>query len=196
MKRQITGLVLIIIIGLSQIGFTQALYKIQENKNIDLILKGTSSMHDWEMEAYRTTGEAQFIFQPGSESELSSLQSLTFLLDVKDLKSDTDGLNENAYKALKSDEYQDICYKLSSSTISAEKNGYLIKSKGRLTIASVTKDILMDVYLVVNEDNTISCTGSYSLKMSDYQVEPPSFMWGAMKTGDLLTLDFNIVYNK
>jgi len=32
--------------------------------------------------------------------------------------------------------------------------------------------------------------------MTDYQVKPPTFMGGAMKTGDALTLDFTMVYNK
>ena len=32
--------------------------------------------------------------------------------------------------------------------------------------------------------------------MSDYQMKPPSFMLGAMKTGDAITLDFVLVYTK
>jgi hypothetical protein len=32
--------------------------------------------------------------------------------------------------------------------------------------------------------------------MSDYDVEPPSLMWGAIKTGDAVTLDFEVVYKK
>jgi hypothetical protein len=54
----------------------------------------------------------------------------------------------------------------------------------------------MDVYCVMNKDSTITCTGSDKLKMSDYQVKPPTFMMGAMRTGDAITLDFTMVYKK
>jgi len=30
--------------------------------------------------------------------------------------------------------------------------------------------------------------------MTDYNVKPPSFMFGAMKTGNTVTLDFTVVY--
>jgi len=52
----------------------------------------------------------------------------------------------------------------------------------------------MDVYCVVNKDATINCSGTEALKMSDYKVEPPSFLFGAMKTDDAIKVDFNVVY--
>jgi len=52
----------------------------------------------------------------------------------------------------------------------------------------------MDVYCIVNKDATITCSGSEKLNMTDYNVKPPSFMFGAMTTGDAVTLDFNVVY--
>jgi polyisoprenoid-binding protein YceI len=155
---------------------------------------GTSTLHDWEMEANSASGEAEFIFKSGSESKLAALQSLSFVLHVRELKSDNEALDKNAYKALKSDEYKNIHYVLSTSTLSIEKGGYLIKSQGKLTVAGVTKDITMDVHSVVNKDGSIACKGSYKLNMTDYNVEPPSFMFGAMTTGEALTLNFEVIY--
>ena len=54
----------------------------------------------------------------------------------------------------------------------------------------------MDVYCLLNKDGTVTCTGSYTLKMTDYDVKPPTFMLGAMKTGDSITLNFTMVYKK
>jgi hypothetical protein len=34
------------------------------------------------------------------------------------------------------------------------------------------------------------------IKMSEYNVEPPSFMFGAMKTGDEITVKFNVTLKK
>ncbi len=70
------------------------------------------------------------------------------------------------------------------------------QTQGKLTIAGVTREIAMDVYCTVNKDATITCVGSDKLNMTDYQVKPPTFLLGAMTTGDAITLDFTVVYKK
>jgi polyisoprenoid-binding protein YceI len=185
------------LLGFSQLMYSQSIYKISESKDIDMKLSGTSTLHNWVMNAQTFTGEAQFGFEAGNSNELKSLHALSFNLNVKDLKSGETGLDKNAYKALKTDQYKDILYKLGSATVMPEKDGkYLIKTKGKLSIAGVTKDVAMDVYAVINSDGSITCTGSNKLLMTDYQVKPPKFMLGAMKTGDAITLDYVLIYKK
>jgi polyisoprenoid-binding protein YceI len=177
--------------------YSQSVYKITDSKDIDMKLSGTSTLHNWAMNAQTFTGEAQFGFKSGSGDELTSLKSLSFNLNVTDLKSGEKGLDKNAYKALKTDQYKDILYKLGSATVMPAKDGkYLIKTKGKLSIAGVTKDVAMDVYAVINKDGSITCKGSDKLLMTDYQVKPPKFMLGAMKTGDAITLDYTLIYKK
>jgi len=195
--KQILALTVICIIGFSSILCAQSIYKINDSKDNDMKLSGTSTLHNWVMNAQTFTGEAQFGFKPGNESELSSVKSLSFSLEVLNLKSGEKGLDKNAYKALKTNQYKDIVYKLISATVMPEKeNKYLVKTKGNLSIAGVTKEVTMDVYCVVNKDETVTCTGSDKLNMTDYQVKPPTFMLGVMKTGDAITLDFISVYKK
>ncbi len=196
MKIQLKILAIIAMIGIPHFGYTQTLYNIQNTNDVDIKLSGTSTLHDWEMDATKAKGAGQFIFAANSESELISLNSLTLSLKVKDLQSDSKGLDKNAYKALKTDTHKEINYHLTSSTLSNEGVGYLLKTIGKLTIAGVTKDINMDMHVVVNENKTITCTGSISLRMTDYNVEPPSFMMGLMTTGDETTLGFEVVYIK
>jgi len=185
------------ILGFSSILHAQATYKINDSKDIDMKLSGTSTLHKWAMDAKNFSGQAQFGFNSGNASQLNSLKSLTFSLVVQDLKSGDKGLDKNAYKALKTGQYKDIDYKLSSATVSPGKgNKYLLKTKGDLTIAGVTKEVDMDVYCVVNPDATVTCTGSDKLVMTNYKVKPPTFMLGAMKTGDAITLNFTLVYKK
>ncbi len=197
MKKYLESFIILMLFAIvfQNVGYSQTSYKVKDTKEV-LKLSGTSTVHDWEMSALHSSGEAKFVFNSGNESELISIPSLSYILRVTDLKSDSDGLNENAYEALKSDEHKYIRYKLISSTIVPEKEGYLVKSKGKLTIAGVTKDIKMDVHAVVNDDGTITTKGTYKLKMSDYDIEPPSFLFGSMSAGDDLKLDFTVVYKK
>jgi polyisoprenoid-binding protein YceI len=195
--KQSVVMAALFIIGSIQFTQAQSAYKIQETKDIDMKLSGTSTLHNWVMSAQNTTGVAQFVFKGAGDTQLSSLTSLTFSLLVTDLKSGEKGLDKNAYKALKADQYKDIDYKLTSAIIMPQNEGkYLIKTKGKLTIAGVTKETDMDVYAVVNKNGSITCTGSDKLNMTDYSVKPPKFMMGAMKTGDAITLNYTLLYKK
>jgi len=199
MKNQpIKNLVLILLLtGLfSPFVNAQSIYTIKESKDIDMKLSGTSTLHKWTMDTKTFTGKGEFDLK-GKDQQLTSVKSLTFALDVMDLKSGENGLDKNAHKALKATEYKDILYTLKSATVGQEKEGkYLLKTTGDLSVAGVTKLVDMDVYCMINKDGTITCSGSEKLKMTDYQVKPPTFMLGAMKTGDDITLDFTMVYTK
>ena len=106
-------------------------------------------------------------------------------------------MDDNAYKALNSEEYKEIVFKLIYAKVSTTNNNkYLVKTVGNLIIAGVTQKVTMDVYCVINSNGTITSSGTYKLKMTDYNVKPPSFMLGVMKTGDDITLNFSMTYEK
>lgn len=158
-------------------------------------IEGTSTFHDWHMDSEEGHSIAVFNFNGVT---LTNVPSLTFTVRAETLKSGTKGLNKNAYKSLNTEKYPDISY--SSKAVIVHSNGansYLLNTKGTLTIAGVTKEVVIPVTCIVNPaDMTIKATGSYKLKMSAFNVAPPSFMFGAMKTGDDITITFNISLKK
>ena len=189
-------LLIVCIVALGGVINAQPAYKLS-GEGQSMKMSGTSTMHKWAMQSSTFNGDAQFKFKAGKANELASLQSLTFSLPVTSLKSGEKKLDKNAYKALKTEAHSNIMYKLTSATVSMKsRDNYLIKTHGDMSIAGVTKNIAMDVYCTVNADKSISCTGSNKIKMSDYEVTPPSFMAGAMKTGDAITLDFTVRYKQ
>ena len=174
----------------------QTVYKIDKSSPLAMKLSGTSTFHDWEMKTNFYNGDADFGIKEGDPTVLTSLAALNFKLSVQNLKSDEKKLDNNAYHALKAETYPDIDYKLSSAVISPLKTkGYNVKTQGMLTISGVTQSISMDVYCNVNSDGSVYCSGSKKLKMTDFNLVPPSFM-GFMKTGNDITLDYHMVYRK
>ena len=154
-------------------------------------LSGTSTMHDWDMKgAFHIDGK--FKTAEGT-NKLQSLSGLNFVLPVENLKSEKKKLDETAYKALKTDQHKEIQFKMISSTVTeVQSNRYKVIALGNLTIAGVTKPITLEVFWIINPDQTITCEGVQKLKMTDYNVEPPSFL-GFMKTGNDISLDFNFL---
>lgn len=175
----------------------QSIYKIRNSKNNSVKISGTSTLKDWEMTTGNFTGNAQFGFKPGNDNDLTAITSLNFSVETESLKSDTKGLDKHAYEALKAGTYKNIVYILKSADVVPLKdNKYRVTATGTHNIAGVEKDMVMDVNVTVNKDGTITFTGSDELKMTDYKVEPPTFLFGAMKSGDKITLDFTVVYEK
>lgn len=54
----------------------------------------------------------------------------------------------------------------------------------------------MKVMVTVNSDRSITCHGTEKLILTDYGIDPPSFMLGAMKVGNNLSIQFDLNYTK
>ena len=153
-------------------------------------MNGLSNVHDWEMKASTGNVSAQLVMTNG---ELTAMKSLDFSVQVKTLKSGQSIMDTRAYKALKADNHPNVTYKLTSATVTSSAKGkYIIKTEGNLTLSGVTKAITMTVNGALNADGSIQITGNHKMKMSEFKIPPPSYMLGAMKVYDDLTISFNL----
>ena len=190
--KQILVLTMICILGFSSLLKAQTSYKLANGPDVSIKVLGSSNIHDWVMTSTAMESQGEFTFEGAT---LSALHSFKFSLAFTSLKSEHTSMDNRTYKSVNAKKYPVISYKLISAQVSAtEKNKYLLKTKGELTIAGVTQPITMDVIAVVNEDKTITCTGSEKIKLTDYSIKPPSFMLGAMKVYDDLTIQFDLAY--
>jgi polyisoprenoid-binding protein YceI len=172
----------------------QTAYK-ASSKSATMTLYGTSTLHDWTMTATVFTADAQFTLT--SDNQLTAMNALTVALPVHNLKSEHDGMNDNAYEALKADQNKNITFQLKSATItSSGGNKYQIAALGSLSIAGVSKAVTLNTAAVVNADGSISCAGTVPIKLSNFNIERPSFMLGTMKVGDSLTLNYTLIFVK
>jgi hypothetical protein len=192
--RYALGAVVICLTGFSDILPAGDAYRPTTSGNADIKVSGTSNLHDWTMEAKDISCSATFNFLPGNNGEPKSLTTLTLSVPVLQLKSGKSSMDSKAYAALNAKKYSAIVFEMTTATIvPGQKNQFQVKTTGNLSIAGVTKSVTMDVTGTVNANGTITCSGSEKLKMSDFQVKPPVFMLGALKTGDGLTIDFTVI---
>ncbi len=146
-------------------------------------IEGSSSLHDWEMEAKELSGSFAL-----NENEL--VENLVFEAKVSGLVSDKSKMTKLAQKALKIKEYSKIEFKSSGPvSIDAEE----IKLSGYLTVSGVTKEIDLSL-LIERFSNEIRLKGRYSLKMTDYGVDPPKALLGAIKTDNEVIINFSLLF--
>jgi len=48
----------------------------------------------------------------------------------------------------------------------------------------------------VLDDSTFQVKGTFSLKMTEFGIDPPTAMLGTLKTGDKITLDYTMTFKK
>jgi hypothetical protein len=194
--KYLIGIAIVCLTGFTEIHLAPHTNNATKPGDADIKVLGTSNLHNWTMEAKGISCSAKFNFLPG-HGQPESLTALTLSIPVQDLKSGESGMDSRAYTALKAKQFNNIVFELISAAITAgQKDQFQVKSMGNLSIAGVSKPVAMDAACLIDADGAITCSGSAKLKMTDYQIKPPTFMLGALKTGNDLTIDFKLVVKK
>jgi len=186
-KLKVTLLTLVTFLSFSTQIFSQS-YKVS-NSSSDLKVYGTSSLHDWHVDAEDVKGSIQIEVT----EETLNINKLNVEIISESLKSGKKSMDKNTYKALETDKYSSIKFNyLSTKSITkVSDNTYSVEAYGNLTIIGNTQKTLLK-FKLKTEDNKVSIVGEKSIKMTSYGVEPPTALLGTIKTGDDLTIKFNI----
>lgn len=180
--RIIATLALLLVINISAIA--QANYTIASGT--ELKITGGSSLHDWEMITKDAKGTAVFTM---AGNTVNGAQSLRVNAEAESLKSGTRGLDNNAYKALKTGQHKQISFTLKELTGTAPN----YTAKGDFTIAGVTKTASFPVKLTQNGSNLIF-EGKYDTKLTNFSIDPPTALMGTVKTRDDVTISFKTIF--
>jgi polyisoprenoid-binding protein YceI len=158
-------------------------------------IEGTSNVHEWKMEA--TQIDAQIELDPAglAATPAKMVKSVKLTIPARALKSEHDKMDENARKALKADKNPDIIYTLTSvNEVTGEtKDGFTLKAAGTLNIAGVENAVTAEIVATRLADGTIKAIGTVPVKMTAYQMKPPTAMLGAIRCGDEVKVKFDLV---
>lgn len=164
------------------------------NATSSLRIDGTSNLHDWDIQAKNQKGTLTVTLDNGKVTEI---QELHFSVLTESLKSGKSGMDKNTYKALNAKKYKDITFKLTNvkSLDCGSSSNCKVTVTGNLTIAGTTKrmDISFDLRA---SGNTITLTGNKKFNMTDFNVDPPTAMFGTVTTGDAVEVVFKSSFKK
>ena len=178
------------------IGTATIAQNVYQSQAVDIKLNGTSNLHDWEMKAVKGNSEASFVVN--ANDKITSLSKISFTLPAKNLKSEHTAMDNNTYKALNTDKNPNISFVSTSANItSTGGNSYKINSTGKLTIAGTTHETELVATGKYNPaDKSLTVTGVKNMKMTDYNVKPPKVMLGTIKTGNDISIAYNLKFSK
>jgi len=101
-------------------------------------------------------------------------------------------MNEHMRKALKTESNPVIDFKLADYQVGKSGDAVAGTLNGTLTLGGVTKSIAIPA-TGKSEGGALRVTGSYALNMKDYDLKPPTLMFGRIKVGETVTVKFDLL---
>lgn len=164
----------------------QKSYTLDVKTNFSVL--GTSTLHDWEMKSPSRTGTASFTV---TDSKITDINSIDITLPAESIKSEKKSMDKVAYETLKTDKFKNIKYVLKS----AEKvNETTWNLTGTYTIAGISKILKTQVKTTVT-NGVVNLQGSNKITFTEFGMKSPTAMFGTIKTGENLTIKFNLNFN-
>lgn len=201
-----TGIFCICVLGLLAFATAQAMaggYSLKLAEGSKLWLEGDSTLHAYESDATilqlksdvimekDVTAAAVFAGQAGA----GRVASLELTIPVKGLESGVVGLASQMRKALKEKQHPTIVFSMRSYAVVPDPNvagAFAITAEGDLTLAGVTNAISIAMQGTPENDH-VKVKGEHALNMTDFGVEPPTMMFGAIKTDDKVVVKWDLL---
>lgn len=183
----------IMIFTVAYSSFAQVDYTLTQSKS-KLSVQGTSSMHDWEMLAGDLKSNLAVNLENG---DLVEINEVTFSCPVEKILSDNSIMDGKTHNALKAEDHPIINFTLKSiEYLKHSGNNFSGELSGVLKIAGVSKTMNIRFSGSVTENQSLQIKGSIPLKMSDFDIKPPTAMFGALKTGNEVELHYDFHFQK
>jgi hypothetical protein len=114
---------------------------------------------------------------------------------VRTLTCGNGQMDKNMYSTLDADKNPIIKYTMSGYDIldgSAKPSAFVAKTTGTLVISGQEKVISMKINAERLSDGKATAQGEESVLMTDFGIQPPSFMFGTLKVGNEIKVKFNL----
>jgi len=157
--------------------------------NYAVSIHGTFSIHSWAETVQKVSGElVGTVNADGS----AVIQSIRMVMAVRSIKSDIGSAMDNkTYKALKADADPAITFLIIAPFIIRRSAAAdTVSLHGHLTLAGVTRPVIMRVLSFKAVQGTLSIEGEQNIKMTDFGVKPPSALFGVMRASPDITINF------
>jgi polyisoprenoid-binding protein YceI len=162
-----------------------------------LWIEGTSNLHGWTCKAEQM--DASVDLDKAAAAQLSvappkALKRVEVKVPVKSLKCGHGAMDDNLYKALNADATPNISYIMATfeAAPGETKDSFTLKTIGTLSIAGKENKLSMEVVAVRMADGTVKATGMVPIKMTDFGIKPPTAIFGRLKTGDEVKINFEL----
>jgi len=161
------------------VGFAQETFTLSADSK--LTIDGTSTVHDWTVTANTMDGSVK--------TEENSPKEINFNVVVADIKSERGAtMDKKMHAALGKDSSPKVIFDLKE----VKNQSTLV---GTLNIAGNEQDVEIKGKIDASEDR-ISISGEHGITLEDFNIEPPTAMFGQVIVGDKVIVKFDLIFKK
>ncbi|MCP4977463.1 MAG: YceI family protein [Maribacter sp.] len=176
-------IVAILVVFCFSFGWTQENYSLSDESS--LTVDGTSTLHDWTVTANTCSGSLVV--------EANVFKEISFDVEVASVISTRGAtMDKKTHNALKKEEHPKVMFSATDITFSEGDNQSI---SGKMNVAGVEKDVSISAS-VNNSESSVQITGNYKITLQDYNMDPPTAMFGTIVVGDDVTVNFDLVFAK
>lgn len=169
-------------------------------ENSSMTINGSSTLHDWSVEATEFTIQFRlpsYWFDSDENWTGEDITELNVTVPVDHLDGGRNKMNRDLRDALKFDEYPNIHFTWDELEFTdLTDTGRRAEVTGRVTIAGNERDIKFAADLSINEWSQIVVKGTVPMNMGDYDIEPPRALLGVIRTDEDIELSFELYFGK
>ncbi len=205
-RKSIYTLVLVLLAALSTKLYAQnaqdVKYSVMPQSTMQI--NGNSTLHKWTCNVSKLTGSVELpetIVKSNEFKTGDSFNTTSLSVPVNEIKSTESGsMDKKIYGALKEKKFPKITYTLDNAKVVAASDTaadkFILDTTGKLTIAGTTKTIEMKLTGKILKDGSLQFQGKKDMKMTDFDVKPPSALFGTIKSDDEISVSFDIIAAK
>jgi polyisoprenoid-binding protein YceI len=197
------SLIALITVALSAAAFAQTTKFDSKPGSSKIKMDGTSNIHDWIVEGTLVGGsmelDSAFVADPTKAKPGKIAGKVDTMIPVRSLHSNkSKAMDDRMYEAMKLAQFGRIYYHLTELTLketpTSAEGPFTFDSAGELAVAGVTNKVSFPVTMT-KSDKTIKASGTTSVKMTSFKIDPPNLNLPAMaiRTGDDVKITFDWV---
>jgi len=175
-------------------GTTPAAVPLTFSAESEMHIDGTSNVHDWTCDVSTVNGKIVADTAASTSAE-PAFQNALVRVSLESVDCGRDGMTENLREALEAKKYPQILYRLSSAEVAPHPDSsgwFQVTATGPLTVAGSTRTVEMTAAGRQLDEGRVRIAGETSMDMTQYGVEPPTAMLGALQTGKEVTVRFDV----
>ena len=160
-----------------------------------LWIDGTSSIRSFSCKA----GEVNAVVEASGPNAIQQLlaadkgvKTVSVTVPAEQLDCGNGTMNEHMRKAIKLSEHKSIEFRLSDYDVAKNSDGVAGTIRGTLLLGGVTKPITLKAD-GKPEGGMLHITGVYELNMTEYGLKPPTLMFGRIKVGQTVKVNYDLL---
>lgn len=166
-----------------------------------MTITGTSTLQGWTSDVTVINGTVRLdekVYKKGSFKKGDKIEAVSLSVPVQSIKSPRGAtMEQKIYNALRSETNPQIKFTLTDNQVTTvAKDSFLLETRGNLEIAGKIKPVTVVVTGKKQSDEGFSFEGTHKINMKDFEVEPPTAMFGQIVTGEEVEISFKLIAKK